>query len=89
MRYLTVFVVVFLSFSFSHAYATIKSCDELKNEIASKLDAVGVQAYTLLIEENEMVDEDIREDRGEVVGTCEGGAKRIIYIKEEADPALP
>ena len=55
------------------AQNTKKSCDELKTEIAAKLDAKGVKYYTL-----DIVTADQVKDQ-QVVGTCEGGAKRIIY----------
>ncbi|WP_207283814.1 DUF1161 domain-containing protein [Pseudomonas sp. FW300-N2F2] len=57
------------------AFAAGKPCEELKNEIAAKLDAKGVSGYSL-----EIVDKGAATD-GKVVGTCEGGAKEIIYKK--------
>jgi len=53
----------------------VKSCEDLKTEIAAKLDAKGVKSYTL-----EIVDKD-KDMEGKVVGTCEGGAKKIVYSK--------
>ena len=53
-----------------------KSCDELKAEIAAKLDAKNVTGYTL-----EIVDADKAGD-AKVVGSCEGGAKKITYAKK-------
>lgn len=50
-----------------------KSCDELKSEIAAKLDAKGVKSYTLEIVAADQVKDE------KVVGSCEGGTKRIIY----------
>ena len=57
------------------AFAAGKPCEELKSEIAAKLDAKGVPGYSL-----EIVDKGANAD-GKVVGTCEGGAKEIIYTK--------
>ncbi|MFP5428863.1 MAG: DUF1161 domain-containing protein [Gammaproteobacteria bacterium] len=54
------------------AMAAGKPCEELKAEIAAKLDAKGVTGYTL-----EIVDKD--EAAGKEVGTCEGGTKKIVY----------
>jgi hypothetical protein len=51
-----------------------KSCDELKSEIAAKLDASGVKGYSL-----DIVDKDAEAADGKIVGTCEGGTKKIIY----------
>ncbi len=56
-----------------HAAAAIKPCAELEREIAAKLDARGVLRYELTI-----VAPDEVGDR-QVVGSCEGGTKRIVY----------
>jgi hypothetical protein len=55
-----------------------KACEELKTEIAAKLDAKGVKGYTL-----DIVAKD-KDAEGKVVGTCEGGTKKIVYSKGEA-----
>jgi hypothetical protein len=59
------------------AVAQRKSCEELKTEIAAKLDAKGVKNYTLTI-----VDPAAVKDGDKVVGSCEGGTKRILYTRE-------
>ncbi|OAB51632.1 DUF1161 domain-containing protein [Pseudomonas thivervalensis] len=56
------------------AFAAGKPCEELKSEIAAKLDAKGVSGYSL-----EIVDKGAATDGQKVVGTCEGGAKEIVY----------
>jgi hypothetical protein len=53
-----------------------KPCEELKSEIAAKLEAKGVRGYTL-----EIVPTDQAGDK-KVVGSCEGGAKRILYSRQ-------
>ena len=58
----------------SAAFAT--PCDEVKTAIAAKLDAKHVTNYTL-----EAVPSDQNSD-GKVVGTCEGGAKKIVYTRK-------
>jgi hypothetical protein len=55
------------------AFADGKSCEELKAEIAAKLDAKGVAGYSL-----EIVDKGTAAG-GKVVGTCEKGSKEIVY----------
>jgi hypothetical protein len=55
------------------ALADGKSCEELKSEIAAKLDAKGVPGYSL-----EIVDKGAAAG-GKVVGTCEKGSKVIVY----------
>lgn len=57
------------------ALAQGKSCEELKAEIAAKLDAKRVAGYSL-----EIVDKGAA-DGGKVVGTCEKGSKVIVYKK--------
>jgi hypothetical protein len=52
-----------------------KPCEELKAEIAAKLDAKGVSGYSL-----EIVDKGSASG-GKVVGQCEKGAKVIVYKK--------
>ncbi|EJM12715.1 Protein of unknown function (DUF1161) [Pseudomonas sp. GM18] len=55
------------------AFAQVKSCEELKAEIAAKLDAKGVSNYSL-----EIVDKGTAAG-GKVVGKCEKGSKVIVY----------
>jgi hypothetical protein len=52
---------------------TAKSCEELKSEIAKKIEANGVKSYTL-----EIVAKD-KDEEGKVVGTCDGGTKKLVY----------
>jgi hypothetical protein len=59
----------------SPAFAQSKSCDELKAEIAKKIEDKGVKNYTL-----EVVASDQVGDR-KVVGSCEGGKKKIVYVR--------
>jgi hypothetical protein len=56
-----------------------KPCEELKTEIAKKLDARGVKGYSL-----EVVPKDQEVTEGKVVGTCEGGTKKIVYNRKAA-----
>ena len=55
----------------------MKACDELKSEIDAKLKAKGVKGYSLEIVPNEQVKDE------KVVGTCDGGTKKIIYKRGE------
>jgi hypothetical protein len=55
------------------AWAQKKSCDELKAEIEAKIKKNGVEKFSL-----EVVDKDAQSE-GKVVGTCDGGAKKIVY----------
>jgi len=57
------------------AMAQRKDCEELKTEIEAKIKANGVTAFTLEI----VAAEDKKE--GNVVGTCDGGTKKILYTR--------
>jgi len=57
------------------AWAQKKSCDELKSEIEAKIKKNGVEKFSL-----DVVDKDAQSE-GKVVGTCDGGAKKIVYKK--------
>jgi hypothetical protein len=73
-----VFIVAALLFVPSLSRAQAKACEELKSEIAAKLDAKGVKGYTL-----EIVAKD-QDAEGKAVGTCDGGSKKIVYRKGAA-----
>ncbi len=60
------------------AIAAPKPCEELKQEIEVKIQAAKVTSYTL-----EIVPTADVEDPGMVVGSCEGGSRKIIYQKNE------
>ena len=70
-------MIAFLALSMAVAPAfAAKNCEELKSEIAAKLDAKGVKGYTLEI----VATEDVKDQK--VVGSCEAGTKKITYKKE-------
>jgi hypothetical protein len=60
------------------ALAAPKPCEELKAEIEAKIQARGVTSYTLEIVTNDEV-----HDQNMVVGSCDGGSKKIIYQKND------
>ena len=55
------------------AFAQMKPCEELLTEIDAKIQAKGVKKFSLEIVPNEKVKDE------KVVGTCDGGTKKIIY----------
>jgi hypothetical protein len=55
--------------------AQSKPCDELKAEIEKKLEANGVKNYTLQVVEAAKIKDE------KVVGSCEGGTKKITYTR--------
>lgn len=60
------------------ALAAAKPCEELKQEIEVKIQAAGVASYTL-----EIVPNDEAQDPNMVVGSCDGGTKKIIYQRND------
>lgn len=65
------FVLALLMLVSSPAMAR-KDCNELKSEIEAKIKARGVKSFTLEVVAGEAKD-------GKVVGSCDGGAKKIVY----------
>jgi hypothetical protein len=62
------------------AQAAAKPCDELKTEIAAKLDAKGVKGYEIKAVENDKVAE--KGDGAKVIGSCDGGTKKLTYLRK-------
>jgi hypothetical protein len=60
-----------------------KPCEDLKAEIAKKLDAKGVVNYTLDVVEKG------KEGDAKVVGSCDGGTKSITYTRGGAASQKP
>jgi hypothetical protein len=76
--------VAILFFSSALVYAQgPKPCEALKAEIEKKLEANNAKGYTL-----EIVPKD-KDAEGKVVGSCEGGTKKIVYRKAAAPPKAP
>ncbi|HEY5896160.1 MAG TPA: DUF1161 domain-containing protein [Burkholderiales bacterium] len=66
-------VLALSAFGMTAAWAQKKGCDELKADIEAKIKKNGVEKFTL-----EIVEKDAQSD-GKVVGTCDGGTKKIVY----------
>lgn len=58
-----------------------KDCEDLKREIATKIDAKGVKSYAL-----EIVAADAATS-GKIVGNCNGGTQRIAYERRTVTAA--
>ena len=58
-----------------------KSCDDLKAEIAKKLDAKNVVGYSL-----DVVDKGKESQDAKVIGSCDGGTKSIVYSRSAQQP---
>lgn len=72
---ITVFLMFLCSPAFGRKEQKKKDCEELKAEITAKLEKKGVKNYTLTI-----VSPDEVKGR-KVVGSCDGGTKRIVYVR--------
>jgi hypothetical protein len=73
MKHVLLFAaIVFVS---APAFAA-KPCEELKAEIEKKLEAKGVKDYSLEVVENA----DVADQK--VVGSCDGGTKKIVYARK-------
>ena len=69
-----IIIAVLAAFALSSpAFAQKKSCDDLKGEIEAKIKKNGVDKFSL-----DVVEADKQAD-GKIVGTCEGGTKKIVY----------
>jgi hypothetical protein len=73
----SVLVVLGAFFISRAAFPQIKPCEELKSEIAAKIEANGAKNYQLEI----VPAADVKEQT--VVGSCEGGSKKITYQKTD------
>lgn len=78
---LRLIVAFALSLSLTFAAAPVaaagpKNCEELRSEIAAKLDAKSVQHYQLTVLEASAVQEH------QIVGSCAGGSMRITYQRQ-------
>jgi hypothetical protein len=83
MRQTLVFLTLILAAGLARAEAPApgpKPCDELQREIAAKLEARGEQGYQLAI----VAPEDTGDAK--IVGSCQGGTRRITYTRELAQP---
>jgi hypothetical protein len=68
-------VILVLAFASAQAFAG-KACEELKDEITQKMEAKGVVGFTLDVVANADVGDK------KVVGSCEGGTKKIVYTRK-------
>ena len=74
MKHAALLLSLFACAGLAHA---AKPCEELKSEIAAKLDAKGVKDYELTIVAKDQVPADAK-----VVGSCDAGTNKIIYSKK-------
>ncbi|WP_029922099.1 DUF1161 domain-containing protein [Nevskia soli] len=71
MKHKQLAIAALLFLTTSAAWAT--PCDSVKEQIDAKIKAKGVKTYTLDV----VPAAEVKEQK--VVGSCEGGAKKIVY----------
>lgn len=71
-------ICAMLGLSLCASMAQAKSCDDVKAAIVAKLESKGVRNYTLEVVK---IDED---KPGRVVGQCDGGTRKIVYVRDAA-----
>ena len=74
MRHLA--LPLLLSATCTAALAAPKPCDELKAEIAAKLDEKGVKNYEIAAVDNDKAGD------AKVIGSCDGGTKKLTYVRK-------
>jgi len=79
MKFLLALAAVMLAVS--PALAKRKPCEELKAEIEAKIRNNGVKQFTLTVVSNAEVKDQ------HVVGSCDGGTRKIIYRRGTPAPA--
>ena len=62
------------------AQAAPKPCDELKAEIAAKLDEKGGKGYEIAAVDNDKVAE--LGEKAKVIGSCDSGTKKLTYVRK-------
>jgi len=77
----TVIAAIALAVATAPAHAQRKPCEELKAEIAAKVRKNGVKHFTLTVVPNA----EVRDQQ--VVGSCDGGTKKITYRRDTPAPA--
>ncbi|HOX71634.1 MAG: DUF1161 domain-containing protein [Dokdonella sp.] len=77
MKAILALALIFPCIASAQTTTTRKPCDELKAEIAGKIERNGVRAYAL-----EILDASAITD-ARIVGTCNGGQQRIAYRRGE------
>lgn len=77
MKRVLFLLVVAAMFACPPAFAKTKACEDLKAAIEAQLAKKGVKEYTLEILPADQV-------KGQkVVGSCDGGAKKIVYSRKK------
>ena len=67
----------------AHVGAQTSSCETLRSEIEAKIRASGVAEFTVSVVDAASA------APGKVVGTCDRGAKKLVYVQRAAGGAEP
>jgi hypothetical protein len=71
-------LAILLTTLYSHASAQALSCQELQARVEAKIRGNGVESFSVEIVEA------TSQAPGQVVGTCERGEKKLVYVKGKA-----
>jgi len=71
-----------IGFALTGAAAAADGCDSLRDQIDAKIRNAGVEQFTLAV-----VDA-AASAPGKVVGTCDRGAKKVVYLRGQSADAL-
>jgi hypothetical protein len=71
-----------IGFALAGTAMATDTCDELRAQIETKIRTAGVEQFALAV-----VDA-AASAPGKVVGTCERGAKKIVYVRGQGDAIL-
>ncbi len=69
--------LILLTATCTTAHAAPKPCADLKAEIAAKLDEKGVKGYEITV-----VDADKLPADAKLIGSCEGGSKKLTLVRK-------
>jgi hypothetical protein len=67
----------------AHAGAQTSTCETLRSDVEAKIRASGVAEFTLSVVDAASA------APGKVVGTCDRGAKKLVYVQRIASGAEP
>ncbi|SFN05970.1 DUF1161 domain-containing protein [Dokdonella immobilis] len=83
MKFLLTLALIIPCLANAEGTSLRKPCDELKSEIAARIEHNGVRAYSL-----EVIAADTESD-AKIVGSCNGGTQRIAYRRGESSASAP
>ena len=75
-------VIAAIGFGVAGAAGAADTCEPLRAQIDTKIRSLGVERFTLTVVET------AASAPGKVVGTCDRGAKKIVYLRAPSEAAI-